>query len=109
MLGALSNPAMLAVLTMWPCQPGSAAAAASIMGVKTRTPCATPMRLTPMTQSQSRAVCSQINPPAATPALLKTKLGVPKCCKVAAPRASTSSARDTSSRKGNTRAPRLRI
>jgi hypothetical protein len=109
MLGAFTRPAMLAVLTMSPRQTGSARAAASISGVKTRTPWATPIRLTPMTHSQSFSVCSQINPPAPTPALLKTKWGVPKRCSVAAARASTSTALDTSSLKGSTGAPRASI
>jgi len=55
---------MLEVLTMWPCHAGSCLAASNIMGVNTRTPWATPMRLTPSTHSQSRAVFSQIRPPA---------------------------------------------
>src|SRR3989338_1843082 len=54
-LGAFSRPAMLAVLTMWPVQAGSLAAASSIMGVNTRTPWTTPMTLTPSTHSQSLA------------------------------------------------------
>ncbi len=83
-------------------------AAASIIGVKTRTPCATPIRLTPSTHSQSCSVFSQIRPPAPTPALLKTKCGAPKRCSVAAASASTSAAFETSSRNGSTGAPSAR-
>ena len=68
------------------------AAASSIIGVNTRMPCATPITLTPSTQSQSATVFSQIRPPAPTPALLKTMFGAPKRAFVAAPSASTSAA-----------------
>ena len=62
-----------------------------------------------MTHSQSFSVCSQIKPPAPTPALLNTKLGTPKRCTVAAARASTSAALLTSNLKGKTWAPRPSI
>ena len=68
-------------------------------------PCTTPIRLTPSTHSQSASVFSQISPPLPTPALLKTKCGAPKRCRVAAASASTSAAFDTSSRNGSTAAP----
>ena len=63
---------------MWPSYAGSRLGGSSIIGVNTRMPCATPIRLTPTTHSQSRGVCSQISPPAPTPALLKTRCGAPK-------------------------------
>src|SRR5678809_1351330 len=75
MFGGFSRPAIDAVLTMWPSYAGSISAASSIIGVKTRMPCATPMTLTPRTHAQSAALFSQISPPAPTPALLKTKCG----------------------------------
>ena len=78
MLGGFSIPAMDAVLTICPCQAGSALAASSIMGVNSRTPWTTPIRLTPSTHSQSASEFSQIKPPEPTPALLNTKLGAPK-------------------------------
>ena len=56
------------------------------------------MRFTPITHSQSLSVCSQIRPPAPTPALLKTKFGAPNAFSVASPIASTSAAFETSSR-----------
>src|SRR5690606_19983912 len=73
MLGGLSRPAMLAVLTMWPRQAASLLAAASIMGVNRRTPWITPHRFTPSTHCQSATVFSHTSPPEPTPALLKTK------------------------------------
>src|SRR6185295_9822741 len=106
MLGGLSRPAIDAVLTMWPSYPGSFAAAASIIGVKTRTPWTTPMTLTPSTHSQSASVFSQTRPPAPTPALLKTMCGAPKRCATARPSASTSPALLTSTRCASTCAPR---
>ena len=78
--------------------------------MNTRTPCATPIRLTPITHSQSRSVCSQIRPPAPTPALLKTKCGAPKRSIVAAPSASTSAAlRHVELQRQHLRAERLQI
>ena len=105
MFGGLSSPAIDAVLTMWPSNPGSACAAASIIGVKQRMPCTTPIRFTPSTHSQSFNVFSQIRPPHATPALLNTKCGTPKRACVAAASACTCSAWDTSTRDASTAAP----
>ena len=67
------------------------------------------MTLTPSTHSQSATVFSQIRPPAPTPALLNTICGAPKRASVAAPSASTSAARATSSRNASTLAPSASI
>ena len=109
MFGMLTMPAIDAVLVTWPSKSGSAFAASSIIGTKVRTPCTTPIRLTPSTHSQSFSVCSQISPPTPTPALLNTKPGAPKRFNVAAPIASTSAAFETSSRNGSTCAPSASI
>ena len=62
MFGGDSSPAMLAVFTICPRQAGSAFAAASIIGVKSRTPCTTPQRLTPSTHFQSATEFSPHQP-----------------------------------------------
>ena len=105
MLGAFTMPAMLAVLTMWPRHCGSRAAASSIIGVNTRTPCTTPIRFTPSTHSQSLRLFSQISPPEPTPALLNTRCGAPKRSNAAAPSACICSALDTSTLDARTCAP----
>ena len=64
----LSSPATDAVLTMCPSSPP-----ASMRGTKARTPCTTPIRLTPMIHCQSARLVSQAgtrSAGAATPALL---------------------------------------
>ena len=58
----------------------------------------TPIKFTPITHSQSFSVCSQMRPPAPTPALLNTKFGAPKRAIVAAAKASTSSDLEMSKR-----------
>ncbi|MCY1314523.1 hypothetical protein D9M70_651820 [compost metagenome] len=81
--GALTSPAIDAVLTMCPSYSGSFSAAASISGVKMRMPWMTLRRLTPSTHSQSCSLFSQISPPAPTPALLNSRWTVPNAARAA--------------------------
>src|SRR5690606_21717832 len=57
--GGSTSPATEAVLTTWPREPGSPAAASSMRGTKARTPWVAPHRFTPSTHSQSWTLASQ--------------------------------------------------
>jgi len=69
-----------------------------ILGTKAWTPWTTPIRLTPISHCQSSGVVSQIQPPEATPALLKSSAtsGASRYASSASP--ATSSGRETSTR-----------
>ena len=76
---------------------------------RTRTPCTTPIRSTPSTQSQSATEFSHTRPPAPTPALLKTKCGAPKRAFTSAASCSIWAALDTSTLRASTWAPAASI
>ena len=108
-VGAVSSPAIDAVLTMWPSSPCS-----SIRGTNARTPCTTPIRLMPSVQSQSasdpsHARSRSVAAVAATPALLNSTWTLPNVLNAASARSSDRAAADETSVAHGEHAAALRL